>query len=207
MKSILKFFQTTLIGGALFLVPLMVLVIILGKALNLAHKVADPVAEQIPIGTIIGFKMPVLIAILVVLLFCFVAGIVARGMHIQRIIKSMEDLVLSNIPGYDIIKSTSESILGAESASAQPVVLAQFDDGWQMGLRIDELDNGLIVVFVPDAPSPRSGSIFYLTPERVIVTNVQLAEAIKCLKSLGGGSKKILRNISGGDLPIRQSVL
>lgn len=203
MKSIFKFFKTTLVGGALILVPLMILVVLLGKALDLAHKVADPVAEQIPVGTIIGFEMPVLMAILVVLLFCFVAGIIARGIRVQKLINIMEDLVLSNIPGYEIIKSTSESILGAESETAHPVVLVQFDDGWQMGLRIDELETGLVTVFVPDAPSPRSGSVFFLTPDRVIVTNIQLADAIKCLKSLGGGSKEVLSDVLKEALPTR----
>ena len=48
MQSILQFFKTTLLGGMLFLVPVMVLVLLIGKAFDLAHKVVDPLAEQIP---------------------------------------------------------------------------------------------------------------------------------------------------------------
>ena len=54
MKSILQFLQTTLLGGLLFLVPIVALVFVLGKALDLAHKLVDPLAARIHVESIIG---------------------------------------------------------------------------------------------------------------------------------------------------------
>jgi hypothetical protein len=48
MKPIFRFLRTTLLGGILFLVPIIALVIVLGKALMLPHKFVDPLAARIP---------------------------------------------------------------------------------------------------------------------------------------------------------------
>jgi uncharacterized membrane protein len=63
MKRLLKFLRTTLVGGLLFLVPIIVLVVILGKALALAHQLVDPLAEHLPVHSVIGLRTPMLLAI------------------------------------------------------------------------------------------------------------------------------------------------
>ncbi|MBN1466585.1 hypothetical protein JXA02_12570, partial [candidate division KSB1 bacterium] len=78
MKAILKFINTTILGGILFLAPIVLLVFILGKALAIAHKLLDPVVLRIPFKSIIGLPTPVLLAILFLVLFCFSAGLLAR---------------------------------------------------------------------------------------------------------------------------------
>jgi uncharacterized membrane protein len=207
MKSILRFFQTTLLGGALFLVPIVVLIFLVGKILDLAHKVADPVAEQIPLGSVMGVKMPVLVSIIVVVMVCFVAGIISRGVLMKKFIETLENWVLSNIPGYQLLKSTSESMLGLEDEQGHTPVFVRFDDEWQIGLKVDELENGLVAVFIPDAPVPRAGTLLFLPADRVIPTDVQLTDALKCVKDFGGGSKELFRNVQGGGWPSSQSVL
>ena len=201
MKSILQYLKTTLLGGLLFLVPIVVLVFILGKALSLAHKLLDPLAAQIHVESIIGLRTPMLLAIGVIVLFCFFAGLLARKAHAKKIVRGLETAILSNIPGYDIIKSTSESLLGADNEEALPVVLARFDDGWQIGVRIEKLENGLIVVFIPDAPSPKSGSVFFMTADRVTPANIPITSMLKCLRGLGGGSNALLGGISAETWP------
>ena len=44
MKKFGHFLRTTLVGGILFLVPIVVLIIVLSKALAIAHKLVDPIA-------------------------------------------------------------------------------------------------------------------------------------------------------------------
>jgi uncharacterized membrane protein len=195
MKSILQFLITTLLGGLLFLVPIVVLVFVLGKALDIAHKLLDPLVARMPVESIVGLRMPMLMAISLILLFCFIAGLLARRARAQKIIRRLEAAILSNIPGYDILKSTSESILRAENQEGNPVVLVRFDDGCQIGLKIEELDNGLIAVFIPDAPRPQSGSVFFMTTDRVIPAGIPITSALKCLKNLGGGSNALLSGI------------
>ena len=72
----------------------------------------------------------------------------------------------------------------------------RFDDSWQVGFVLAQLDTGEIGVFVPDAPNPHSGSVLFMSPDRVTRTDVSTQETLKCLKRLGGGSKELLRGVS-----------
>ena len=72
------FLKTTMIGGILFLVPFAVLAVILGKVVPFAQKLADPLAELIPFESVVGFDVPVLLALVLIFLFCFLVGLLAK---------------------------------------------------------------------------------------------------------------------------------
>jgi len=76
---------------------------------------------------------------------------------------------------------------------AYPVVLAGFNDAWQIGFQIEALKNGLVTVFVPDAPNPKSGTIHLITSDRVKFVDIAPAAALECLRRLGAGSDALLR--------------
>jgi uncharacterized membrane protein len=203
MKSILSFLKTTILGGLLFLVPVMALVFVLGKAVELTRDLLDPLAAQIPVESFLGLQTPMGLAIGVIVLISFFAGLIARRTSAQKIVRGLETTVLSKIPGYEIVKSMGTDMLGSEDKEAHPVVLTRFDDGWQLGLRIEELENGLVVVFVPDAPSPHSGAVHFMTPDRVVPAGIPITSMLKCLKGLGAGSDATLRGISGEMWPAK----
>lgn len=48
MKAIIEFVKTTLVGGFLFLVPVVLAVILVGKALQLSGQVLAPASRLIP---------------------------------------------------------------------------------------------------------------------------------------------------------------
>ena len=159
MKRILKFLRTTLVGGILFLVPIVVLVIVLGKAMGLAHKIVDPLAEHLPVHSVIGLRTPVLLAIAIIVLFCFLAGVLARTALARKLVRNLETAVLANVPGYELFKGMGESMLGVEKQTGHQVVLARIEDAWQIAFLVERLEGGHVAVFVPGAPNPLSGSV------------------------------------------------
>ena len=193
MKKILQFLRTTLVGGILFLVPIVVLVIVLGKALALAHTIMDPLAAHLPVASVIGLRTPMLLAIGVLVVFCFLAGLFARTAAAKGLVRRLEAAVLSSVPGYEFLKGMGESMLGVERSGAYPVVLARFDDSWQIGFQIEVLENGFVVVFLPGAPNPQAGAVYLMSPDRVTPAGVPPAATLKCLKRLGAGSNALLR--------------
>ena len=52
-----NFFKTTIIGGLIFLIPIVVLSVILGKALKIMMVVAEPLDKLIPIESIGGVAL------------------------------------------------------------------------------------------------------------------------------------------------------
>ena len=195
MKAFLHFLRTTLVGGILFLVPIVVLIIVLGKALAIAHKLVDPLASRLHVESLIGLRTPGVLAITLLVIFCFVAGLLARTALAKRSVHWLESAVLSNVPGYQFLKSMGESVLGVEDEPAPQVVLARIEDAWQFAFLVERLEDGHLAVFVPGAPNPQSGSVYLMTEDRIRPAGIPPAAALKCLTRLGAGSSALLREI------------
>ena len=194
MKAFLQFIRTTFVGGILFLVPIAALAIILGKALALAHKIGDPLAAHLPPEAGFGLRMPLLLAVGVLIIFSFLAGIFARTVFAGKITHRLEATLLSKVPGYALLKSTGASMLGAEGVSAYPVVLVRFGESSQLGLRTDVLPNGRVVVFIPGTPDPQTGEVHIVAADQVQLTGLPLATAMQLLKNYGAGTGALLRD-------------
>jgi uncharacterized membrane protein len=189
---VLNFARTTLVGGLLFLVPIVVLVAIGGKALGLVHKLSDPLAARFPVAAV---HTPVLLAGALLIVVCFVLGLVALSRPARLGVAWLETRILSKLPGYVFLKGAGESALGLETQAPYPLVLARIEEAWQFGFLIEQLEGGHLAVFVPDAPNPLSGSVFFMSPERVRRSDIPVAAALKCLRQLGAGSRALLRDL------------
>jgi len=102
-KSV-QFFINTVIAGLLFLVPVGFLGFMLFEAFGFMVAIAEPMADWLPIDTIGGVALANLIAVLAIIVACFLAGLVARNALASGLIKNLESRVLMKIPGYTIIK-------------------------------------------------------------------------------------------------------
>lgn len=193
MKKLIGILRATIVGGVFFLAPFVVLVVILGKALGLARRLLVPVAETLPFESAIGLETPRVLAIAALLLLCFLAGLFARSAFAKNLVVWLEDTVLSNLPGYSLIKSFSEEVAGTTPTHGYPVVLARFDDACQIGFLVERISGGRIVVFIPDAPNPWSGGVFILDEDRVTPLGANSPDVVNCLKKLGAGAEEILK--------------
>ena len=187
------FFKTTILGGILFLVPFAVLVVVLGKILPIAHKLVDPLAERIPYESVVGLDVPVLLTVAMILLFCFAVGLLAKTRVAKHLVKTLETSLLGKIPGYDLLQSMSADVAGVEGKDGHQVILVRFDEAWQFGLRLENISNGkLVAVFIPDSPTPQTGSVMMVEADRVKPTNIPITALFSCLKNRGTGLRKLL---------------
>ena len=76
MKSILKIIKATFLGGILFLVPLVVLLIVLEKGYGIVQKTTLPLVNNLPRVNILGVAIQELIGILIIILICFSQAII-----------------------------------------------------------------------------------------------------------------------------------
>ena len=185
----MNFIKTTTIGGIVFMVPIVIIIVILGKAFELMLKVARPIDKLIPIESIGGIAFANLLALLAVLVICFVAGVAARSPLAKKFYRAIDNGLLA-IPGYAFVKAHTDSMkLGqAEAKSMQPVMV-RFDDNSQIGFEIERLDNGQVVIYLPGAPDPWSGRVVYFHTDRVKKLELSVSEAINNVSRLGRGSQ------------------
>jgi uncharacterized membrane protein len=192
MKQLAQFAKTTIKSGFLYLIPIVVLLAVLGKAHQLAIKVTAPLANAIPWAPD-GIRSPGLLAIVLILVFCFLAGLVAKGGVARRFMTRLESSVLSKIPMYSNIKSGSEILAGVERSRGQEAVLARIEDAWQVAIVMERLDAGHVAVFVPGAPNPTSGNVYFMNEDRVKPLDMPVKEVLACVQRLGVGSSAVLR--------------
>jgi len=185
----MNFIKTTTIGGIVFMVPIIIIIVILGKAFELMLKVARPIDKLIPIESIGGIAVANLLALLAILVVCFVAGVAARSPLAKKFYRAIDNGLLA-IPGYAFVKAHTDSMkLGqAEAKSMQPVMV-RFDDNSQIGFEIERLDKGQVVIYLPGAPDPWSGRVVYFHTDRVKKLELSVSEAINNISRLGRGSQ------------------
>ena len=130
---------------------------------------------------------------LAIVISCFVAGLSSRLKWAKKFTDLLETL-LSHVPGYTFIKSVVENIVGVEENKVQEVVLAWVEESWQLGFVNERLDNGLIAVYVLGAPSPTSGSLYFMTEEKIKKIDLTPAQALLITNRTGIGANKLMKD-------------
>ncbi len=188
----MNFFKTTLIGGIVFLIPITICVLILGKAHKVMVRVATPLAEWLPLDTIGGIAKANLLAVIAIAVFCFMAGLLSKSLLASRLVESLESGYLQSVPGYAFIKGLIGGVIGDAEENQLAPVLARFDDVWQVAFRVERLADSRVVLFIPGAPDPWSGSLLIMSEERIQPLDRTMSAAIRNLKTLGQGSSELL---------------
>jgi uncharacterized membrane protein len=192
MKAVSHFLRITVLGGVLFLTPILVLVFIMSKAFDFARRALKPVTAVIPDRFVSGAPTEAILAIVLIALSCFLAGLFARTRLAQRIVSELESSVLSKVPAYEYLKQAGASVMGLGEMADHPVVLTRLGGAWRIGVQTDVVGGGLVAVFVPNSPNPMSGSVFLVAADNVRPARVPLAAAIGCLRRCGAGSEAFL---------------
>ena len=194
MKNIMSILKATFIGGILFLIPLLLLIIILEKAYTILHKATGPIIDTFPKGLFFGMAIQEITALVIIIFICFLAGIIAKTYYAKKIIQLLEENVLSLIPGYAFMKNMSENIVGIESKEDLKVILAKVNDAWQMAFLIETINETHCTVFIPDAPNPWSGSLFFIEKDRIKELDITQKEAMESIRQLGFGTDEFLKD-------------
>lgn len=193
----LRFLKTTVLGGIFFLIPIIIFVAVIGKALQITNKLAIPIAGLLGVDKIAGIAVAELLAIGILVLVCFIAGLVAKAPRAKKFVQSLENNVLEKIPAYEVLKAKTQSVLSFEDSEELSPVMARFDDSWQLAFEIERIEGGNVVIFLPGAPDPWSGSMCVVTGDRVTPLDMTLKTAVNLMKRLGKGSIEALPNPQG----------
>jgi uncharacterized membrane protein len=126
---------------------------------QIASKIVTPIAHLIPVDSILGLGELWVLAVVAIVLFCFLTGLVAKTRTARKSVDWLEATLLSNLPGYEFMKRFGANMVGLEDDGNHQVVLAQIGEAWQIGFLMETLESGYHAVFVPDAPRPWSGSV------------------------------------------------
>lgn len=157
-----KFVMTTLIGGVIFLVPLVFLVMVGIKAISLMMLIAKPLANWLPVDTIAGVALA------------------------DELIGKLETRLLEKLPGYAMVRNVLKGFDDGKQDGVKPVIL-KLGSAERAGFEVQRLEDGRSVVFIPGGPNAFSGMTQVLPPEQVTYLDVPLNRIIECSQNYGHG--------------------
>lgn len=190
IKGLGEFLKTTLIGGLLIVVPAYLAVLLLAKALGGLVAILAPVVTLLP-EAVHSYRRVVALALVVLL--CFMLGLIARTGVGRRAIASFERHVLERMPGFAMLRSVVRRVSGDSDDSLFQPVLVEIEDALTPAFIVEELDDGRFVVLVPSVPTPAAGSLYILPRERVHWVDAPVTEAVAVITRWGAGTGKLVK--------------
>jgi uncharacterized membrane protein len=137
--------------------------------------------------SVVGIAVTEVVAVCSLLLVCFIAGLAIRTRAGARVNAQLEQVILRRVPGFTFVKHIGGGLAGLESGSDLSVALARIEDAWVLSFVVERHASGLFTVFVPSAPTPAAGSIYYLTEDRLKLLDVPVSAALGCIMRLDVG--------------------
>jgi uncharacterized membrane protein len=180
--------RSLLVDGLLLALPLGAAAFLSVKVIELLRKLLAPAARLLPEGRWIGIAAVEILAIVVLLILLLILGLFARSALGRRVAAGIENVVLSQIPGYLIIKTIASDLVNVEDESNLSPALITLDDNSVLGFIIERSsDSSMFTVFVPDAPGAGSGSVLLLPSTRIQALDVPPQSVLRAMKKRGLG--------------------
>ncbi len=185
--------RTTALGGLLFLIPIVVIGVALGYVYHMVASGYHHLKPWIPFDSATGIMLVFCLAVIVLLLACFVFGLIARRAIGRHFSGTLERQLIKVYPKYAIYKDMLAGHLGGSDTvpSLHPVQVCR-GGLVHLAFESDRLANGLVVVYFPGAPDTWNGSIALVPAEHVRPIDVPFAQFLGICERLGRQSSSLL---------------
>jgi uncharacterized membrane protein len=188
MKRVGEFLAKSFVAGLIIVVPVYLSILLLLKAMKAVAGLVKPIAGVLPKW----LPAEQVLSLLLVFIICFLIGVVVRTPAGLAARERIEKSFFDRIPGYALFRSLTQQLAGNREEQVWKPALAEIEEALVPAFIIEEFEDGRFTVFVPSAPTPLSGSIYILTPDRVHPVDVPFTHAIKSLSRWGSGSKELV---------------
>jgi uncharacterized membrane protein len=194
MTNPFAFFRDRVLGGFLFILPLLAFLIIGRELLRFVAKIIHPLAVRLPTAGLTGPVADSMVAGLLILTLAFMMGWLASLNWTRGFTEGIENFAMVWIPGFALLQSWFQT----PDTSKVKVLFVTLDEAWLFGFLIEELPDGILAVFIPGVPSPTSGSLYFFNESQVRRTDISVRHAVRCLTRMGIGSARFVT----GRLPV-----
>jgi uncharacterized membrane protein len=188
VKKLWQFIGSRFVAGVLVVAPIYLAALLLLKAVKSVAGMVKPVTKLLPHW----LRDEHIVALLAVLTVCFLIGLVVRTSIGRAAWEHMEGSFLQRVPGYSLIRGFTRQLAGEKEGSSWKPALAEIEEALVPAFIIEELADGRFTVFVPSVPTPMTGTIYILTPDRVHPLNISLTQELKSVCRWGEGSQRLV---------------
>ena len=206
MKTVLGFLRSTLVGGLLVLMPLMLFGMLVAELFDLAVALATPIADLLPGGVFSDPRFPTLLAVGLLVFVAFVAGLALRLGMVRAWGGWIEQKVLLPLPGYRAIKSLVGGLFGTSSSDGfKPVIYHAGNEVRHIAYHVEDTGDGHAVILMPYAPTPMAGCLYIVPASAIEPLPASLVEVTAVLSYWGKGAAALLRRTNATAVAANQS--
>jgi uncharacterized membrane protein len=183
-----RFIRQTLVAGLFVLIPILFIAYILAQTFIAIRTVATPVIDYFGLQHLWGFVLLNLVAILIALIFLFLAGLLARLAFVSGPMARLDQAMSDRIPFYSMAKGILSGVVKDETSIDQmKSVVVRAGGGLRVGFEIERTPGGHVVVFLPNVPNPQTGTAMAFLPEEVEPVDLAPHQVLEMMQFFGKG--------------------
>jgi hypothetical protein len=187
LKRVLK-------GVILFLVPVMLLLILLKKAVILVQSLIQPLEAFLPKDRFLGIGMITFLTFMIILAICYLAGWRAEKRGLKSFLPFIEEHILVLIPGYSLMKSRADEAIG-DTVDNWKAVLTDEEGDLKFGIEVEQHSDGYSTVFFPEPPDAKSGEIKIIHSTKFKHVNIPASKLIAVARKYGHGAAALIEQM------------
>jgi uncharacterized membrane protein len=193
MKGLIDFLKATVAGGFFVVLPVVLAFLIVSETLDLLVGISEPFTEFLTGRGLDKVANRTLVSILILVLICFVLGLMTRTRIGRAVGGFFERAILEPIPGYSVFKTLTRTIGGLDrSVAFSPGLMSDSTGETEPVLVVEEHANGAMTILKPMAPTPTMGPLRVVSGDRVQLLDAPLMQFMECYFHFGHGVKDLM---------------
>ena len=178
--------RALIFGGLFFIIPFF-LVVVAGKQLyGILHPIGQKVSVLLGLHTIFGKSSVLIVTILIIILVCYLAGMLIEKGLVKNWSSSLEKKLFIFFPSLQMLKFR---IIGDKNKVINEVwqgILFKEDNAYKIAF-ITEKTKKFTTIYIPDAPKIDAGEIRYMMNTDIEYYPISMKEAMSAIYNFGEG--------------------
>jgi len=208
MKRFGAFLVATTLGGLFVVLPVILVLVLLSKAVMTVHGVAEAIMAKMAGQKSEAAEFPIIFSVLIVLAISFAIGLATLSQHGRKMGRWLEGTLFLRLPGYAALRAIIGGLGNAShERKVKPGLLTMEHEAQCFVLIIEDHGPDRFTIYIPGSPNPASGSVQIVLKERVRVLNVGMTDIAGVLHQWGIGSGDVIakhRAATSNDSTLRQ---
>ena len=160
MKRFCRIIRKHIVTGFIFIMPVLISIAVIARFWNKLLDLGNKVSRFIRVDTLLGTTGDAIIAVILLLLICVMAGFLVRLTVFKRMSDWLDEQLARFIPGYNDLRKETELKIGVEpKEEVFETCLIQTQEHWKPAYLIDVAESGDATVFIPTAPTFNTGQV------------------------------------------------
>ncbi len=196
MKKLSRIIASGFIG---FWIPILIILLLFEKMFHVIHKAIIPFETHLPVLHFFGITSLVILVVLLMLVLCFLGGLLIRLNYIRKEIKTVENTILNRIPGYSTFKVMFDNETQLqENITWHAVLVAEEEDHYTLGYTTYSSEHYYVVHRVT-TPSIMDTELFIIPKRRVILLNISSQEFMQHVKRVKNTAELVEKVLNRAD--------